>query len=110
MEPRNIALRKAVLGAMEAEGVDVLIYPTWSNPPRKVGDLESPHGDNSQKIPPHTGLPGMSVPMGSTYGGLPAGLQIVGRPFAQPEMIRITYAYEQATRHRRLPVKFPGIE
>jgi len=110
VEPRNVTLRKAVLGAMEAEGVDVLIYPTWSNPPRKVGDLESPHGDNSQKIPPHTGLPGMSVPMGFTYSSLPAGLQIVGKLFAEPEMIRIAYAYEQATRHRRPPEKFPDLE
>ena len=36
VEPRNIALRKTVLGAMEAEGVDMLIYPTWSNPPRML--------------------------------------------------------------------------
>jgi len=52
----------------------------------------------------------MSVPMGFTYSSLPAGLQIVGKLFAEPEMIRIAYAYEQATRHRRPPEKFPDLE
>lgn len=74
-----------------------------------MGDLESPAGDNSQKIPPHTGLPGLTVPMGFTYGKLPAGLQIVGRLFSEPDLIRIAYAYERTTRHRQLPVGFPEI-
>lgn len=109
-EPRNITFRKAVLGAMDQHELDAIIYPTWSNPPRKIGDMESPAGDNSQLIPPHTGFPGISVPMGFTYENLPAGLQIVGRLFAEPEIIKIAYAYEQATKHRRPPSKFPPIQ
>ena len=105
-EPKNVAFRKAVLGAMEAHTVEAIIYPTWSNPPRKIGDMESPHGDNSQRIPPGTGLPGLTVPMGFTYGNLPAGLQIVGRLFGEPDIIRIAYAYEQSTGHRRPPTAF----
>ena len=108
-EPRNIAFREAVLGAMDDSDVEAFIYPTWSNPPSKIGDRESPTGDNSQKIPPHTGLPGLTVPMGFTYDSLPAGLQIVGRLFGEPEIIRIAYAYEQATKHRRPPKKFPEL-
>jgi amidase len=77
-EPRNIKFREAVLRAMGEHKLDAFVYPTWSNPPRKIGDLKSPAGDNSQLIPPHTGLPGVTVPMGFTYQNLPAGLQIVG--------------------------------
>jgi len=102
-EPRNVAFREVVVEAMDASGVDAFVYPTWSNPPRVIGDMESPAGDNSQKIPPHTGLPGMTVPMGFTYERLPAGLQIVGRLFSESTLIRIAYAYEQATGHRRPP-------
>jgi Asp-tRNA(Asn)/Glu-tRNA(Gln) amidotransferase A subunit family amidase len=102
-EPRNLIFRNVVVEAMQTLNVDVIIYPTWNNPPRVIGDMESPAGDNSQKIPPHTGLPGMTVPMGFTYGKLPAGLQFVGRLFSEPTLIRIAYAYEQATRHRRPP-------
>jgi len=108
-EPRNIMLREAVVGAMDEARVDAMVYPTWSNPPRFIGDMESPHGDNSQKIPPHTGLPGFTVPMGFTYGGLPAGLQIVGRLFSEPTLFSVSYAYEQATRHRRPPDRFSGL-
>lgn len=105
-EPKNIAFREAVLKALDQSRLDAVIYPTWSNPPRKIGDMKSPAGDNSQLIPPHTGFPGISVPMGFTRGHLPAGLQIVGRLFSEPTLIKIAYAYEQATRHRRPPEAF----
>jgi len=108
-EPENIKFREAVLKAMEDQNVNVIVYPTWGNPPRKLGDMRSPAGDNSQLIPPHTGLPGITVPMGFTYKKLPAGLQLVGRLFAEPELIKIAYAYEQVTHHRRPPSGFPPL-
>ena len=37
--------------------LDAFVYPTWSNPPRLIGDLNTPHGDNSQVFSPTTGLP-----------------------------------------------------
>ena len=105
-EPKNIAFREAVLQAMDEQRIDVIIYPTWSNPPRKLGDFKSPAGDNSQLIPPHTGFPAVNVPMGYTYKDLPAGLQIVGKLFSEPELIKIAFSYEQATLHRRPPARF----
>ncbi len=108
-EPRNIAFREAVLKAMENHEIDAIIYPTWSNPPRAIGDLKSPAGDNSQLIPPHTGFPAITVPMGHTYEILPAGIQIVGRLFGEPDIIKFAYAYEQATKHRRPPAQFPPL-
>jgi Asp-tRNA(Asn)/Glu-tRNA(Gln) amidotransferase A subunit family amidase len=44
--------------------------------------------------------------MGFTYKNLPAGLQIVGRHFDEPDLIRVAYAYEQATQHRYPPKRF----
>ena len=105
-EPKNVAFREAVFRVMADQNVDFIIYPTWSNPPRKLADFKSPAGDNSQLIPPHTGMPGVSIPMGYTYENLPAGLQIVGRNFDEPNLIRVAYAYEQATLHRRSPKRF----
>jgi aspartyl-tRNA(Asn)/glutamyl-tRNA(Gln) amidotransferase subunit A len=51
-----------------------------------------------------TGLPAISVPCGFTPGNLPAGLQIVARPFEEATLFRAAHAYEQATQwHKRRP-------
>ena len=42
------------------------------------------------------GLPGISVPCGFTRGGLPIGLQVIGQPFQEAELLAIACAYEQA--------------
>src|SRR5260370_902110 len=78
-DAKKIAFRDAVLGEMEKEHVDALVYPTCTNPPRKVGDMKSPAGDNSQILSPQTGFPAITVPMGFTYDWLPAGGTVLGR-------------------------------
>ncbi len=108
-EPRSIALRDAILQAMAKDKLDAIIYPTWSNAPRKLGDLQSPAGDNSQILSPQTGFPAITVPMGFTYGNLPAGITFLGKLFDEPSLIRFAYAYEQATKHRRPPAQFPPL-
>ncbi len=109
-EPKNIEFRGVILRAMEELQLDAIVYPTWSNPPRKLDDDQSPAGDNSQLIPPHTGFPAITVPMGFTADNLPAGLQIVGKLFEEAVIIKIAYAYEQATRHRKPPLGLSTIK
>jgi Asp-tRNA(Asn)/Glu-tRNA(Gln) amidotransferase A subunit family amidase len=97
-------LRAAVVALFEAQQLDALIYPTWSNPPRLLGDLNTPGGDNNQLFAPSTGWPAITVPMGYTRGGrLPAGLQFFGRAWSEPRLLELAYSYEQATHHRRPP-------
>jgi aspartyl-tRNA(Asn)/glutamyl-tRNA(Gln) amidotransferase subunit A len=43
------------------------------------------------------GLPGMSIPCGFTRGGLPIGLQAIGQPFRETELLAIAGAYEKRT-------------
>jgi len=45
-----------------------------------------------------TGHPAISVPCGFTKDGLPVGIQIVGRAFADLSVLQLAYAFEQATR------------
>src|SRR5262245_43274752 len=102
-------VRLAVLKTMDTEKLDAFVYPTWSNPPRLIGDLNSPHGDNSQFFSPTTGFPSINVPMGYTRGVLPAGMTFFGRPWDEAKLIGLAYAYEQATRHRHPPSSVPPI-
>jgi Asp-tRNA(Asn)/Glu-tRNA(Gln) amidotransferase A subunit family amidase len=108
-DPPKIAFREALLAAMAAAHVDAIVYPTWSNAPRKVGDVTSPAGDNSQVLSPQTGFPAITVPMGVTHGNLPAGLTILGPAFSEATLIRYAYNFEQATHARKEPPLFPAL-
>lgn len=100
------SLRAGVRRVLREHRLDAIVYPTWSNPPRLIGDLNSPHGDNSQDLAPHTGFPAFTVPMGWVRvrdAEVPLGLQILGDAWSEPVLIEIAYGYEQATKHRRAP-------
>jgi len=101
--------RAMVLRAMDGAKLDALIYPTWSNPPRLIGDLNTPAGDNSQLFSPSTGWPAITVPMGYTRGTLPAGMTLFGRAWSEPTLIRLAYGYEQATHQRHPPSATPPL-
>ncbi len=108
--PARRAFHDDVLVAMDAAEVDALLYPTWTHPPADLDQpIEGYKGDNSQLIAPATGMPAVTVPMGASYGALPAGLQILGRRYAEGTLIEIAYGFEQATHHRRPPDLFPPL-
>jgi Asp-tRNA(Asn)/Glu-tRNA(Gln) amidotransferase A subunit family amidase len=75
-----------------------------------VGDTTSPDGDNSQILSPQTGMPAITVPIGYTKEGLPAGMTFFGKLFDEPTLIKFAYSYEQATKHRKAPKNFPAIK
>jgi amidase len=109
-DKKKIAFRDALTAAMDAAKLDAIVYPTWSNPPRKVGDLKSPAGDNNQVLSPQTGVPAITVPMGFTHGTLPAGITFLGRSFTEPALIRYAYSYEQTTHYRQPPAAFGALK
>jgi aspartyl-tRNA(Asn)/glutamyl-tRNA(Gln) amidotransferase subunit A len=50
------------------------------------------------------GLPGISIPCGFTAGGLPIGLQVIGQPFRETELLAVARTYEERNDWRsRLP-------
>jgi Asp-tRNA(Asn)/Glu-tRNA(Gln) amidotransferase A subunit family amidase len=102
---RRIAFREAIENRMDELNLDAIIYPTWNNRPARLDSFREEYkGDNNQIIAPHTGQPAFTVPMGYTEGNLPAGIQFLGRMFDEPVLIKLAYAYEQATKHRKPPI------
>ncbi len=108
-------LRQQILDALEQ--VDVLVLPTG---PVTAPPVESVPGVQSKEhaltglagrisfTGPFNlaGTPALSVPCGFSSSGMPMGLQIVGRPFAEETVLRVAHAYEQTTEwhNRRAPV------
>jgi Asp-tRNA(Asn)/Glu-tRNA(Gln) amidotransferase A subunit family amidase len=92
---------------------DVLVTPTTPIPAPAIAKLR----ENPDELRPHElillrntrpfnvwGLPAISVPCGFTQGGLPIGLQIAGPHGREDLVLRVAFAYEQATPwHDRLP-------
>ena len=103
--------RAAVTRTMEAHDLQAFVYPTWSNVPRLIGDLNTPHGDNSQVFSPTTGWPSINVPMGYTRDNtLPIGITFFGKAWDELTLIKLAYSYEQATTHRRPPGTTPPLK
>ena len=70
-----------------------------------IGEMQM--GTNCQ-LSANSGLPAITVPGGFTADGLPVGVELLGRAWSEPELIKFAYAYEQATRHRRPPDSTPA--
>ena len=80
--------------------VDALLTPTSPLPAFKLGEKSDPLALYLCDI--YTigvnlaGLPALSVPCGFTPGGLPIGLQLIGQPFRESDLLAMAHTYEQA--------------
>ena len=95
------------------DGIDALLLPTmpFSTPTRAESDVERQPGATALSILARfsrftrpfnlLGLPALSTPCGFGRSGLPIGLQLVGRPFAEATLYAIAHAYQQVTDHHR---------
>jgi len=90
------------------EKYDALVTPTSPTVPFKIGEkMDDPlqmYLSDVCTLPINiAGLPAISIPAG--FGdGLPIGMQLIGKPFAEETILKIAYAYEQATEwHKRRP-------
>ena len=109
--------RQIVLQLMADNRLDALVYATFDYPPAVIradaltnpsfADVADP--GNNRRLAPILGFPAMSVPAGFTAEGLPVGIEFLGRPFAEPTLFKLAYAYEQATQHRKPPATTPQL-
>jgi hypothetical protein len=107
LEAEESRMRAAYLTAMEEARIDALILPVAAYPPKLNGDRNTTPAGATTWIASGLHWPAAVVPMGYTYEDLPSGLQIIGRPWSEPTLIEIAFAYEQASRHRKPPTIVP---
>lgn len=103
-------LREAVVALMDRLGLDALIYPHKLHGPLKIGPKNDPERVYQPNLlSPVTGMPALIVPMGFTPGGLPVGLEILGRPWSEPTLIKLASGFEAVTDNRRVPETTPAL-
>ena len=101
--------RDRLSAAMDAARVDALVFPVWTFPPKINGDRgQTPQGSLTF-IGSATQWPVIVVPMGFVEENLPMGLQILGRPWTEAQLIKFAHAYEQVSHHRRPPQNAPTL-
>jgi amidase len=105
---RDLSRRLGIDAIMEKHGLDALVAP--SGDPAWAIDLEN--GDSnkgwSSTAAAVAGYPHITVPAGYA-SGLPVGLSFFGRAWSEPTLIRLAYAFEQASAQRRPPRFSPTV-
>jgi amidase len=82
--------------------LDALVAPT-GGPPWLTDLVNGDHfTGSSSSIPAIAGYPHITVPAGFVFG-LPVGISFIGRAFSEMSLVKLAYAFEQATKHRAAP-------
>ena len=103
-------LEDKVLGMMAEHRLDALVFPHQRRLVASIGDDQM---ERNGILGAATGFPsitlpaGFSRPAGSAPIGVPIGIEFLGRPWAESTLVKLAYAFEQATRYRRPPVSVP---
>ncbi len=100
---RRLSRKEGIDKTMDKHKLDALIAPT-SSPATLIDLVNGDYGVGGSSTPPAVaGYPDLTLPCGA-YLGLPVGMSIFGRAWSEPTLLRIAFAYEQATRHRKAPM------
>jgi Asp-tRNA(Asn)/Glu-tRNA(Gln) amidotransferase A subunit family amidase len=109
----QVVMREAILSAMEKYALDAVILPYRTAVDVDVGLPPNSGGggaDSRNAIASYTGLPTIVVPGGFfASDGMPFAVQFMGKPFAEPMLIKLASGYEAATKHRKAPSTTPPL-
>lgn len=99
---------RLVLTLFAENDVDFLVYPTVQVIPPTQGELEAGKYTaltfpTNTVIGSQAGLPALTIPVGFTPDGLPVGMELLGKPFAEAQMLQFARAWEISAGSRTAP-------
>jgi Asp-tRNA(Asn)/Glu-tRNA(Gln) amidotransferase A subunit family amidase len=102
-----------VLKVMADNKLDAIVHKTVEHQPTLIKEGINPPYSSNRGVPTwNTFLvyaASMTVPSGFTTDNLPVGITFFGRPYSEPTLLKLAYAYEQATHHRAPPKTAPAL-
>ena len=99
-------VRTAVVTLMDEQALDALLYPTIRQTARPIGQ---PQPGSNCALSAISGLPAITVPGGFALDDMPVGVELLGRPWSEPRLLELAYAYEQGSQHRQSPAFTPSL-
>jgi amidase len=103
----RLAGPEGIDAALKTNNVSALVAPS-GNPAWPIDYVNGDHFTGSSTYPSAVaGYPIVNVPMGFVFDLLPVGISFLGTAWSEPTLIKLAYAYEQATHHRRAPKFIP---
>ena len=98
----RLSRAEGIDAALQTHQLDALFAPT-SHPAWTIDLVNGDHALGSVTTAPAVaGYPSITVPAGQSFG-LPVGISFFGRAFSEPVLLRLAFAFEQATRARKPP-------
>src|SRR5438552_13544944 len=104
----------SILKVMADNKLDAIVHKSVEHQPTLIKDgINTPY-TSAKGVPTwNTFLiyaASMTVPSGFTTDNLPVGITFFGRPYSEPVLLKLAYAYEQATHHRAPPKTTPALQ
>jgi len=106
---RRLSRAEGIDAVMDHHQLEAIVAP--SGGPAGMTDLVYGDRDVGGSSSPAAvaGYPNITVPAGD-ISGLPVGISFFGRAYSEPVLLKIAFAFEQATKHRKAPKFLPSVD